>query len=214
MSKIWKKQAWESQDIFDIFQRWLMLDNRDVHEAYRLASGRRFTDSGHLVVAPQKVLRAANGYEKDQVAWIERAKAFDAEQKRKELELWLKRRTRIRDKEFEVASMLLEKAREMLDWPIYQEETIEDDGKTIVRIVPTKWSLRDVSNMVKVGSEIARLAAEMEQSIHKYVFTLSAEAMRAVEVLENYGVSYNDVSQNFEDIIIETARQYEQQTNE
>ena len=206
----WDKQDWEDELCFNVFRRWLlMFDDRDIHEAFRLETGKTYNHNGEKVVAPMHIIRACNGHIEGSVTWEERARQWDMEQERKDVSWWLEQRKRLRKNEYEIASLLLKKAREMIDWPIYTEEEEDtEEGVTIIR-KPVKWAMRDVTNMLKVGSEISRLAAEMETSIHKFVIALSPEAMRAVEILEQQGISYTDVADNYERVLIAEAKKYE-----
>lgn len=206
-NNIWDKQPQETEEEFETFKKWLWMEERDVHEAYRQATGQAYRD-GNRVVAPIHILNAYRGVREEQIHWEERAKAWDAHQKNVELKWWMRQRRKIRQSEYDIAQLLLSKAKEMLDWPIYEDEIIEEDGVTIVR-KPARWAFRDVQGMVKVSSEIMRLAAEMEQSTQKLVLSLSPEAMRAVELLEKHGVSYGQIVISYEKILLETASKYE-----
>lgn len=208
---VWDKQPWEDEATFKVFRRWLlMFDGRDIHEAYRLAIGKSINDSGHRVMAPFAMLQQSRGIVEgniENITWDQRARAFDLDRQRKEVFWWEEQRKRIRRTEFDLAQSLLKKAQEMLDWPIYNDEVVElEDGKTLIKRTPAKWALRDVQGMVKVGSEIARIAAEMSQSLHSVSITLSPEAMKAIEKLEEMGVDYHDLVNSFEGILIGEAK--------
>lgn len=200
--KAWDQQPGESDIAYKTFRRWLLMTpERNVDEAYRKEIDKEYHRKKR-VHAPQEIVEAAKG-------WDERAREWDIEQARRDTFYWQAQRREIRTNEYAVSKALMNRAKEMLDWPIYQDEvteTTDDNGQqiTIIR-KPAKWAFRDVSGMVKVASEIQRLAAEMESSISKLVIAFTPEAVAAIEDLEAHGVSYSDVVRQFEQLLINAA---------
>lgn len=217
MEKLWERQDWEDDLSFRVFNIWLKLDPRDLDEAWRIHTGEMYTSTGKLVKAPWHIKNAyegKNAVQQEQgikITWEDRARSFDIEVQRKEHTQWIDRRRKIRQDEFEMATMLFKKGREMLEWPIYTEEEEVIDEKTIIKRFPSKWALRDVQGMIKVGSELARLAAEMEQSILKFTISFSPETLEAIEILKRYGIDASDVVGQFEQLVQDAARKYQEQ---
>lgn len=217
MDKLWERQDWEDDLSFRVFNIWLKLDPRDLDEAWQIHTGETYTSTGKLVKAPWHIKNAAEGknavlQERGlKITWEDRARAFDIEVQRKEHSQWLDRRRKIRANEYELSELLQKKAREMLDWPIYAEEEEVVDDKTVIKRLPSKWALRDVQGMVKISSELARLAAEMEQSILKFTISFSPETLEAIEVLKRYGIDASDVVGQIEQLIQNAARKYQEQ---
>lgn len=85
---------------------------------------------------------------------------------------WEKRRSSIRENAFNNANALINKALQMLQFPLEVEvessETTIRDDKTIVTTnivrAPAKWSLRDAATLLQVADQLQRLAADMNTS--------------------------------------------------
>lgn len=110
--------------------------------------------------------------------WGKRVRAFDeaeaAALSNRELEaaaaegqMWADRRRAQREEEWALSRALVEKAREMLLYPLAAQETTEtlDNEKGTVTVTtvirPARWGFRDAARMVDVASKLSRLAAEM-----------------------------------------------------
>jgi hypothetical protein len=63
----------------------------------------------------------------------------------------------LREKEWDLGQKLIEKAQQMLMFPVVAQESA--DGQTL--ILPAGWKFRDVPTVIQTGSRISRLAAEM-----------------------------------------------------
>jgi DNA primase large subunit len=223
-NELWTRQEWDTDLTFRVFNIWLEMEKpRDLNAAWRIHSNN--TALPH-VRAPDYILQAYRGNTQDQrlgiypaIGWEERVRGWDIEQKRQDMELWRERQNVLRKKEWEASEALLQRAMEMLDWPIYEEvyETgreVDEDGSVVavhqtIR-KPARWAIRDVQAMVKVASEVARLAAEMSQGKFEFHLSvdLSPKALEAIDILEKQGVKYPDVVNEFERIIIHTAEKY------
>jgi hypothetical protein len=103
--------------------------------------------------------------------WRERARAWDEEQDRiaedartralaVEAEKWALRESRHREEAWKLHEELIEKAREMLKWPLQtQHVTLDKDGQTQhVTVNPARWSMEHVARYVETADKIARLA--------------------------------------------------------
>lgn len=207
-NNLWEyQQSWEDEISFKVFRHWLLMgEPRDIDLAWKVVMGREEPAPWHIVqeMNAQSYKMKQDGIE---TTWADRLRAMQIDQARYEIAWWEERKIEIRHKEFEVAQSLLSKAEEMLEWPIYREE-MSEDGQIIIR-TPTKWTLKDAATLVKVASDIQRLAAEMEQSRHLVQFTFSPEAMAAMEKLARYGVSQFDVVKECEQVILTIAEQFD-----
>lgn len=87
---------------------------------------------------------------------------------------WESRRSEIRERAFTNSNSLIEKAIEMLGFPLesvtetYQDIVVEGTNQ-INRIVnitksPVKWSMRDAATLLKTANELQRLAADLSTS--------------------------------------------------
>lgn len=112
--------------------------------------------------------------------WVKRAAAYDAdlaekERAAKEYALkaeaakWAERRFAVKEEEFATGGAMLEKAKEIMRFPLQQVEHKEveelPDGKTLVKVTviqPMKnVGPRDAAILGKTGAELQRNAAEM-----------------------------------------------------
>lgn len=218
-TKIWEKQDWETAREHSIFQKWLGMEHpRDLDRAAQLHFGAERTATNKLVTADSSIRRAYIGFpalEKHRTeprpTWEERARAYDLHIQKKMLLDRQHRRERVKRNEFTTAMKLMEKAQEMLDWPLYaEEEKVDDEDNVYIIRQPAKWALRDVSSMARVASELARLATDMEQGHYKFTLslTLSPDAIEALNFLEQFGVGTYDIVKEYEKAIIETAQEY------
>ena len=218
-NKLWERQPWDSDLEYTVFQRWLLQEfrPRDLDQAWRDHVGKDRTDTGRKIGAPSYIITAFAGNSSAQIelgsdyTWEQRAREWDIEQQKSDLQAWDYRRHHLRLREWNVAMQLLNKAKEMLEWPLYIEEEIHDeDGTTIIR-TPTKWNVRDASSMVKTASELARLSAEMAQGHFRVDFyiTLSPAAIDAMDRLMEHGVPRTELISEFEQIIMDAAKQYD-----
>lgn len=102
--------------------------------------------------------------------WVERSKAWDIdqEQQRRQLEeaamkdqsgVWAKRMLEQREADYQIAVALREKAKAMLDFPIAKRVVME--GTNQVHIHPAKFSFGQAATMMRVSTELARLACGM-----------------------------------------------------
>lgn len=156
---------------------WDPADHEGV-EAYRCF--RAFLELGgardldKAAAATGKRLMTVSGYSK-RFAWYDRAKAWDAwmaqqfdigkaaEKARHGAATEARRQSQVED-DWALAGALRARAAEMLAWPVFTEEKLGVDGKTIIRN-PAKWTMRDVVAMIRLSSELGRLALGMPTRI-------------------------------------------------
>lgn len=107
--------------------------------------------------------------------WVSRVEAYDAHMARleqaareqaleAEAQKWAQRRLEQREREWETAKTLQERAMQMLAHPMTRTKT--EDGKSV--IVPAGWWMRDIPAFVDLASKLARLASEMETDRQKH----------------------------------------------
>ena len=99
-------------------------------------------------------------------AWqarIDRAKQIDDEALQRE---WEDRRKEWKQEEWDIAAKLLERAQQMLTFPV-AEVTYQNDDDSVQIVKPAKWKPVDIARFAEVASKLARLAAEMETERRK-----------------------------------------------
>jgi len=157
--RAWHRLAGEPNRWYQRFKRFCRLGpGRSVLRVYTTemaekSSGKR----GKLPGAWNAAVRAWR--------WYQRAEAFDAYIDQKEDREWERRRQQHRRKEMELSQLLIEKAEQMLQFPLAttSKETREAGGNTInvTTIEATRWALRDAAGIIKVADELARLGLGM-----------------------------------------------------
>lgn len=70
------------------------------------------------------------------------------------------RQAEFREKTYKTADKMLERAQQMLDFPLSHEETSED-GKTVI-VKPGAWNYGNVPGLVSTADKVGRLALGME----------------------------------------------------
>jgi hypothetical protein len=126
---------------------------------------------------------------------------------------WSSRRSRIRERAYQLGTQIMEKAEEMLAFPLEQttetvHEEVDADGVHIVHqrvVMPTKWALRDVAAFAKTADDMVRLAAEMPTS-HQKVTIESKKVDLAIKMVVNLmaqGQERDQVRQNLLGVGIE-----------
>lgn len=111
--------------------------------------------------------------------WRVRVVAFDAEQDRiareaadkvsvRSAEEWAALRNKQREDELALGQQLIQRAKEMLDAPLFHrevKEVIEVNGEeveTVVHINPTDWKHRDIVPVTTLANKLTRLALGMD----------------------------------------------------
>jgi len=187
-NKVWLRQEGETEKAFTGFQLYLELGaDRSVLKAYRLYTGRIEAQQSNGTFSTWAT----------QNNWVARALAYDQwcgsidndryeQSAAKEQSKLAKRRAAANDTAWEMAKLLIEKAKMILKVPILQQ-TIEseetDDKGNVVKVVkiimPAKFKVADAALMVKVADNLARLATDMSTS--NVSFDLNAQLKRVAE---------------------------------
>lgn len=162
--KPWERQPYDTQTSWAYFQLYLEQDApRSINEAYRLHRARRGLKVARNQGAPGSWRNLGAGKNVRGVAlpgaisWERRAAAWDDHVAELDRRKWVERRLQLREKEWDLGQKLIEKAQQMLMFPVMAQESA--DGKTL--ILPADWKLRDVPAVVAAASKLARLSAEM-----------------------------------------------------
>jgi len=92
--------------------------------------------------------------------WPERAAAWDTHMRTREEDKWAAFLEKLREKERLISDKLLEKADQMLKYPLARVTRNEETGLTIVE--PADWKLPDATRMAAEGSKLGRRAAGVE----------------------------------------------------
>lgn len=116
----------------------------------------------------KKALRISGGFEArvKKFNWHDRALAFDVYVDRMEARDWDARRKDTIEKELDFARRLMEKASQMLQFPVAttRTEQMQDGGRTVVQttFIPAKWNFADAARIVEAASKLQRLALDMD----------------------------------------------------
>ena len=96
------------------------------------------------------------------VPFTKRVRAYEDYLDELERKKWTERRLKLREMEWNIGEKILEKAQNMLLFPVMVNDTEKtEDGTIIHRIMPAGWSFKDIPGMLSTASKIARLAADM-----------------------------------------------------
>jgi len=112
---------------------------------------------GSKVASGQPVSWSQNA---DKWRWQERAEAWDMEniaKRRAEQAAWAEEWKR---KEKDMAQKLLDRALDMLRFPLAEVTRTGEDGQTTI-VMPADWRASDVRQYAETASKLARLAAEL-----------------------------------------------------
>jgi len=112
---------------------------------------------------------------------------------------WEARRTQVREKAFNNANRLIDKALQMLEFPLDVETTTTEisdgeDGTTVVTNnvvrMPARWSFRDVATLLSTADQLQRLAADMTTSNTK--ITVESRRLELTVKMVNNLISRGD----------------------
>jgi len=93
--------------------------------------------------------------------WEDRVRAYDTYQDKLEQKKWIERRLRQREEEWGMREKLIERAEQMLRFPLAQVTQESRDGKVIQHFYPVRWKMGDMSSLVKLAMRLGRDAANM-----------------------------------------------------
>ncbi len=156
--KIWQREPNEPNLWFDRFNRFRLLGPRrsllavyNAEQADKSGTKRRKTPGAWDAAAKEW-------------RWRERAEGWDAYCQRREERNWEARRKHLRRKQWDMSQSLLDKADQMLKFPL-AKTTREDksaDGKlvSVTTVFPARWSMRDAAAVTEAAAKLARLTLD------------------------------------------------------
>lgn len=154
----WDRLPEEPNLWFDRFMRFrLMGVRRSVRAVYLREFSQKADEGGEK--PPAAWYEAAKEWR-----WRERAEAWDETERERIRQEWRAFAVEWRGKERRIAEALLEKAEQMLQFPVAKiSRVIAENGDQITQIVePADWRFTDVTRLADTASKLARLAAELE----------------------------------------------------
>jgi hypothetical protein len=177
---LWERQSWESATSFSYFHTYYLSQPplRSVADAYRKwEADSKKGDSGGAKNKKGQTVRPSNGFSRlaqaknasgelvhpDAVGWEVRARAWDDHLAAIDRERWAKRRAEWAEQEWDTSQKLLEKARQMLTFPIVK--TTVNNGQTTIE--PAEWRMGDVAKMAETASKLARLSSALPTEMTK-----------------------------------------------
>jgi len=147
--------------------------------------------------------------------WKERAEAWDDHQRAVDEARWLKRRDELKQKEWELSEKLIDKAQQMLQFPLAattrEDKTVDGKVTSTTVVKPTRWTMADAARILKTASELARMSADMptnrsevipaDPSKSKDVIRLTDEQLEriAAQGLEDSGSSESNGDEDDEE---------------
>ena len=162
-ARTYDRQPDESADDFRLFLRWCQPDKaRDIYTiAGELGPAREadpdaFMATVRRLYAVQKRHRwqaRAHAYDLAQTVLTMRAEEAAAKQLAKQ---WLDRATRLKEEQAAVAEQMIQRAKEMLAFPLTKEKVNTDTGQ--VELHPSRWTMADVSRLVETANKLLCLA--------------------------------------------------------
>ncbi len=154
---VWERRSSEPNKWYDRFQMYLLLGpSRSLYATYTAWRARSGAESAQKRAGlPQSWRQAAERWE-----WAKRAEKFDENERAQQFTEWQRRRDELREQEWKFSKELLDKAQQMLVFPLAKTtRTAESDGQTVItEVYPARWSIGDVARYLETASKLARLA--------------------------------------------------------
>lgn len=147
----WERQPGETAKAFQAFRAYRDLGPaRTMLAAYRLTKGK----------PDAKAISGGWARWSQEHRWTERADAYDLHREQTERlereQTWRERAAQVADTEWDLGQQLIERAKEMLRYPLVEQRT-ERDGRTIV-VKPSRWTAGDARGYVELATKLLRLA--------------------------------------------------------
>ncbi len=107
--------------------------------------------------------------------WVERARTYDQEralvirsaeqqQLSSDAERWSAARTDYRDHALNVGKRLMERAEQMLQFPLQKTvRSLDADGHTTISVEPVRWRQSDIVSFVATADKMFRLALDLNR---------------------------------------------------
>ncbi|MGB8648780.1 MAG: hypothetical protein WCF84_26315 [Anaerolineae bacterium] len=152
----WDRQPEEPNRWFDRFTQFRLAGpNRSLLGIYEQERARRGATSRTRSGLPKSWRDASSKWK-----WRERSESWDAAQRADLEAAWQRRRDELREQEWKASQALLDKAQQMLVFPLATTTRTQRDGDmvTVTEIRPGRWSMSDAGQLFATGSKLARLA--------------------------------------------------------
>lgn len=124
--------------------------------------------------------------------WKDRAEQCDIEQSRQSLKAWELRQAEWRERMWDMASRLAEKAAQMMQFPLAKVKKEEGDKTTIIE--PADWRMADAAKIVETADKLARLSAGMETDKRTVEFVWQTEV---IDLIRGKKVTFEDVAEEY-----------------
>ena len=150
---VWERQDYEPHKWHSRFKRYMLLgEGRSITRAYKQELLEQTEDPVERNEIMNRTQPSGSWKKKSQTWWwAERAARWDAAQRRQEEREWEQKARHLREKEWDVAMQLFEKAQEMLDRPLRQ----------------TKWNQNTARLFLETASALARQASGLEHEMDR-----------------------------------------------
>lgn len=152
----WEQQPNEPKEAFLLFQKYLNLGiTRTLRKLYLQTCRDSKTEPANKV--PNRVKELAEKHD-----WVRRAFAYEESIINEDARHKAIRRAELREEEYAIARQMIDKAKDMLKFPL-QQVTYTGENNQVTIINPADWRLTDVVALVKAASELSRLSLDMSQ---------------------------------------------------
>lgn len=132
--------------------------------------------------------------------WVPRARDYDRLEHASRLTMRQQRMVEWEKRSWEVAEQMLEKATQMLKFPLIQTTTA--DGKTTVE--PARWTIDTIPRLIQVADRLARLSTGTETEIQKVRFDWRDTLPQGVSADDVEGLLDMMVAQALESLKVST----------
>jgi len=155
--RAWDQQPGEPTLWYERFWKWLHDPRRSMLAVY----------NGERTLAGKSMMSSVPGPWPGSARkwkWNARAQAWDDYEHERLDEEWEAKRKQFREVEWATAQALIEKAKQMLVFPLAsttREQEVEEPGgkvRNVTTVNPARWNLRDAALMAETASKLARLA--------------------------------------------------------
>lgn len=163
-TRVWERQPGESPQAYDAFSLYMTVKEERLGGTQEVANrSRKSRALIHRWSSRWKWVERYRAYENNQLLLTERAQQTAL---REGARLWASRRIDTREKGFELGMKLLERARLLLDLPVYEREVretklINDQIVETLTVLNFQQHPRDARMLAETGLKLMRLSADM-----------------------------------------------------
>jgi hypothetical protein len=168
----WEQQTGEPDIWYDRFHRYMLLGPRRTIQAAAEAEN----DLDYAKVVKEAEKAGVDAPEKKKIkdlslwrknarnrSWDNRAKAYDAEQRRMAESEQMIRQLELLDKAQLLGLALYDKVRDMLKFPLQRTKVEKQDEHTTIIVEPADWSLADAVRLAEASVKMLRMGAGIEE---------------------------------------------------